>query len=136
MLRTIILLSFISLVVSENTTNTTEPKYQGTHGACAYKRSASDNKVLDLFIKEGENWVLGQCSEDDDSCRDFIGGSLFEICERSEDNCKDYKEGTCKTANFEDWTGQWLFVAIGILACCCYCCRNPEEGKSYLRINK
>lgn len=135
MLRTIILLSFISLVVSENTTNTTKPKYQGTHGACAYKRSASDNKVLDLFIKEGEDWILGQCSDEDDSCRNWLSASILEFCERSEDNCKNYETGTCKTADIGHWEGQWLLITIGILACCCYFCRNPEEAKSYSRIN-
>ena len=136
MLKTIILLSFISLVISENTTNTTELKYQGTHGACAYKRSASDKKVLDLFVKfEGGDWVLGQCDENDDSCRDFIGGSILEFCEQSEDNCKDYKEGTCKTTNFEDWTGQWVIIVSVMFVCCCLRPRNSREEDKYSPIN-
>ena len=96
MLRTIILLSFISLVVSENTTNTTEPKYQGTHGACAYKRSASDNKVLDLFIKEGEDWVLGQCSRDEDECRNWLSASILNFVNGLKTTVKTTKQGHVK----------------------------------------
>ena len=122
MLKAIILLSFISLVVSENTT---EPKYQGTHGACAYKRSASDNKVLDLFVKfEGGDWVLGQCDEDDDACRDWWNNEVLDFCKESEDHCKDYTEGNCKGGlwKFGDWYfWKWLVWIVIVIVSVCLC---------------
>lgn len=137
MLKTIILLSFISLVVSENTTSLSR------NNKCYYKRSESDKEVIDLFAKvtgeDGtEKYVLGKCEYG--LCRDWWGNEVLDYCKESVDNCKDYKEGLCRgdAGHVEDWSPwQWVAWACIIIASCCLCCSifGGELNNRYSRIN-
>lgn len=135
MLKTIILLSFISLVVSENTTiSLTRNK------KCYYKRSESDKKVINLFatVRNGEKdtweYELAECEYG--LCRDWWGNEVLDYCKASKDHCEDYREGLCRGDEWKigDWSfGQWVvwIVIIIVVYSLSYqvCVGERETGK-------
>lgn len=136
MLRTIILLSLLSFVMSEMAADRGK--------ACAYKRETSGNREVQLFVKNAtsDEWVLGYCKGEATACRDWWGNGLYKVCKEATDGCKEYKEGKCRGDEWsiDDWSVPqwiiWFIIVLCVVGCsyCGYVSCGCAESKNYSRI--
>ena len=133
MLRTILLLSLLSFVMSEKAAE---------HGeACAYKRETSGNMEVQLFVKNAtsDKWVLGYCKGETMACRDWWGNGLYKACKEDKDGCEEYKKGTCRGDEWAvgDWSPWqvviWIIIVLSTLGCsyCGYRYCGCAESENY-----